>query len=46
MIFIVYLLIAIFILHNYNKHYMETRDASLQGFFEYMKVKYWNRKEP
>ena len=39
----VYIAIMIFLLYNYNKHYYETRDTSLQGFFEYMKEKYWTK---
>lgn len=35
----------LFLIINYNKHYLETKDPSIQGFIEYMKEKYYNKKD-
>lgn len=42
---LIYIAAMAFLVYNYNKHYMETKDTSLQGFYEYMKEKYWDKKE-
>lgn len=44
MIEILIVLAAIFLTVNYNKHYMATKDSSLQGFIEYLKKKYYDKK--
>lgn len=40
---IVILVAVIFLTANYNKHYLETKDSSLQGFIEYLKEKYYEK---
>lgn len=35
------ILILIFLTYNYNKHYIATKDSSIEGFIEYMKDKYY-----
>ena len=40
-----WIIVVGFLTTNWNKHYMKTKDTSLQGFYEYMKDKYWNKKD-
>ena len=45
MVLLVFIAIMIFLAHNYNKHYIETKDTSIEGFIEYMKEKYYKKKD-
>lgn len=31
----------IFLVYNYNKYYIATKDSSIEGFVEYLKEKYY-----
>lgn len=40
------LLIALIVLFiSHNKYYIETNDRSIQGYIEYMKDKYYKKKD-
>lgn len=41
--YIIYIVAMCFLLYNYNKHYMQTKDTSIQGFIEYLKDKYYTK---
>ena len=38
-------IVMTFYVINYNEHYFKTGDTSLQGTFEHIKEKYWNKKQ-
>ncbi len=44
MLVIPWIIIAGFLVHNYNSHYVATKDTSIQGFIEYLKDKYYYKK--
>lgn len=38
-------IIAAIVAFTYMDYQVKTKDSSLQGYFEYMKEKYWNKKD-
>lgn len=38
-------ILAIVVAVTYMNYQVKTKDTSLQGYFEYMKEKYWNKKK-
>lgn len=38
-------IIIVFLIYNQNRYYIKTGDSSLQGFIEYLKIKYYYSKE-
>ena len=45
MIELILTLIALAFVVTWNRHYIETKDSSIQGYVEYLKEKYYYKKK-
>lgn len=45
MLRIILVIVLIAFCVTWNKHYIETKDSSIQGYIEYLKEKYYYKKK-